>query len=250
MRPKIAFDQSGSGTPIIIVVGAFNTRSTGAPLAAALSAHHTAITYDRRGRGESGDSVPYAIEREIEDLDGLIQHVGGSAGVLGFSSGAALAFAAAAHGLAISRLALFDLPLHLVPPQNPIDHAAALDALVRAGRRGDAVEYFQREIVGIPEPVIVKMRTAPFRPALEAIAHTLVYDATLIGDGHVPLDRARSIRIPTLAIAAGAAPPFMRETAEALARAMPHGRTLVLEGATHDLVPEVLTPPLLRFFGP
>jgi pimeloyl-ACP methyl ester carboxylesterase len=250
MRPTIAFDQIGSGTPIILVVGAFNTRSTGAPLAAALSLHHTVINYDRRGRGESGDSVPYAIEREIEDLDGLIQHAGGSAGVFGFSSGAALALAAAAHGLPITRLALFDLPLHLVPPPHPVDHAGTLDALVRAGRRGDAVEYFQREMVGIPEPVIVTMRTAPFRPALEAIAHTLVYDATLIGDGHVPLDRARSVRIPTLAIAAGAAPPFMRETAEALARAMPHGRALVLEGATHDLVPEVLTPPLLRFFGP
>lgn len=93
------------------------------------------------------------------------------------------------------------------------------------------------------------MRIAPFRPALEAIAHTLVYDATILGDGHVPLDRARSVRIPTLAIAAGAAPPFMRETAEALARAIPDGRALVLEGATHDLVPEVLTPPLVRFFG-
>ncbi|MEO7096052.1 MAG: alpha/beta hydrolase [Polyangiales bacterium] len=248
MRPTIAFDSTGSGAPIIIVVGAFNTRSTGAPLAAALAPHHTVITYDRRGRGDSGDSSPYAIEREIEDLDGLIQHVGGSAGVFGFSSGAALALAAAVHGLAITRLALFDLPLYLVPPE-AVDHAAALDALVRAGRRGDAVEYFQREMVGIPEPVIEKMRAAPFRPALEAIAHTLVYDATILGDGHVPLDRARSVTIPTLAIAAGDAPPFMRDTAEALARAMPHGRALVLEGATHDLIPEVLAPPLVQFFG-
>jgi pimeloyl-ACP methyl ester carboxylesterase len=94
------------------------------------------------------------------------------------------------------------------------------------------------------------MRAAPFRPALEAMAHTLVYDATILGDGHVPLDLARGVRVPTLAIAGGAAPPFMRDTAEALARAMPDARALVLEGATHDLVPELLTPPLVRFFGP
>src|SRR4051794_23466946 len=111
MRPHIAFDQSGQGTPVILVLGAFNTRAEGGPLAAALAAKHTVINYDRRGRGESGDSAPYAVEREIEDLDTLVRHVGGEAAVFGFSSGAALALAAATHGLAITRLALFDLPL-------------------------------------------------------------------------------------------------------------------------------------------
>jgi len=247
MRPIIAFDQLGEGSPIILVLGAFNTRSVGAPLAAALARKHTVINYDRRGRGESGDSAPYAVEREIEDLDMLVQHVGGAAALFGFSSGAALALAAAAHGLSITKLALFDLPLHVERPVNPVDHRAALDALVREGRRGDAVEYFQRQMVGIPEPMVVELRNAPFRPALEAMAHTLVYEATILGDGQLPLDKARSVRAPTLALAAGAAPPFMRETAEALARAMPDGRALVLEGATHDLVPDVIAPPLLRF---
>jgi pimeloyl-ACP methyl ester carboxylesterase len=249
MKPTIAFDRLGDGPPIILVVGAFNTRDTGADLAEALAAKHTVITYDRRGRGDSDDSSPYAVEREIEDLDGLIQHVGGSSGVFGFSSGAALAFAAAAHGLAITKLALFDLPLRAGGPANPVDHAAALDALVRAGRRGDAVEYFQGRMVGMPEAMIAQQRHAPFRPALEAMAHTLVYEATILGDGLVPLDDARKIRAPALAIAAGKGPPFMRETAEALARALPDGSALVLENATHDLVSEVLTPPLLRFFG-
>src|SRR5512140_3361105 len=110
MRPTIAFDQLGEGSPVILVLGAFNTRETGAPLAAALAAHHTVINYDRRGRGGSGDRPPYAVEREIEDLDSLIQRVGGTAAVFGFSSGAALALAAAASGLAITRLAVFDLP--------------------------------------------------------------------------------------------------------------------------------------------
>jgi pimeloyl-ACP methyl ester carboxylesterase len=249
MTPFIAFDRLGAGSPIILVLGAFNTRETGAPLAAVLAAHHTVINYDRRGRGGSGDSAPYAVERELEDLDRLIQSVGGSAGVFGFSSGAALALAAAVHGLPITRLALFDLPLTLTAPEKPVDHAGKLDALVRAGRRGDAVEYFQREVVGLPPPVVDQLRSAPFRAALEAMAHTLVYDMTIVGDGQVRLDQARAIRVPTLAIAGGKAPPFMRETATALARALPEGRALILENATHDLVPELLAPPLLDFFG-
>jgi pimeloyl-ACP methyl ester carboxylesterase len=249
MRPTIAFDQIGDGPPVILVLGAFNTRSTGTPLAAALATRHTVFNYDRRGRGASGDSAPYAVEREIEDIDTLVQRAGGAAALFGFSSGAALALAAAAHGLAITRLALFDLPLTVHPPPDPVDHAAALDALVRAGRRGDAVEYFQHRMVGMPEPVVAQMRSAPFRPALEAMAHTLVYEATILGDGHLPHDRARAVRAPTLAIAAGSGPPFMRETAEAVARAVPDGRALVLANATHDLVPEWLAPPLLQFYA-
>jgi pimeloyl-ACP methyl ester carboxylesterase len=248
MTPHIAFDRTGDGPPVILVVGAFNTRATGAALATALAAQHTVINYDRRGRGASGDSAPYAVEREIEDLDGLIREVGGASAVFGFSSGAALALAAAAQGLAITRLALFDLPLTVAPPARLVDHAVALDALVRAGRRGDAVEYFQR-IVGIPEPVIAQLRHAPFRSELEAMAHTLVYDMTIVGNGQLPLEQARRIRAPVLAIAGGKAPPFMRETAETLARAVPDGRSLVLENATHDLIVDLLAPPLFGFFG-
>jgi hypothetical protein len=249
MRPTIAFDQLGTGTPVILVVGAFNTRATGAPLAAALAAHHTVFNYDRRGRGDSGDSAPYAVEREVEDLDTLVQRAGGSAAVFGFSSGAALALAAAAHGLAITRLALFDLPLTVAPPAPAIDHASALDELVRAGRRGDAVEYFQRRMVGLPESVITQLRDAPFRPALEAMAHTLVYEATILGTGQLSLDRVRAVPAPILAIAAGRAHAFMRETAEAVAHAARDGRALILEDATHDLIPDVLAPPLLQFLA-
>ena len=249
MRPTIAFDRLGDGPPLILVLGAFNTRLEGAPLAAALAKHHTVFNYDRRGRGGSGDSAPYAVEREVEDLDGLVQRAGGNASVFGFSSGAALALHAALAGLSIEKLALFDLPLTPQPPPNRPDHAAALTALVDAGRRGDAVEYFQRQMVGLPEPVVAQLRHAPFRPALEAMAHTLVYEARILGDGALHAERVRALATPTLAIAAGAAPPFMRATAEALAAALPNGRALVLDGATHDLVPGVLAPPLLAFFA-
>jgi hypothetical protein len=249
MRPHIAFDTLGDGSPVVLVLGAFNTRETGAPLAAALATHHTVVNYDRRGRGGSGDSAPYAIDREIDDLAWLIDRAGGAAAVFGFSSGAILALAAAARGVPITRLALFDLPLRPGGAPNPVDHAKALDELVRARRRGDAVEYFQRRIVGIPEPVVEQLRHAPFRPGLEALAHTLVYDATLLGDGLLHADRFVALPTPLLAIAAGNAPPFMRETASAIARAVPGGTSLVLDGATHDLVPEILAPPLLRFLG-
>ena len=249
MRPHIAFDQTGHGSPVILVLGAFNTRPDGEPLAAALSAHHTVINYDRRGRGESGDSSPYAVERELEDLDHLLQHAGGTAAVFGFSSGAALALAAAIQGLPITRLALFDLPLRATSNPTPVDHAAALDALVRAGRRGDAVEYFQREMVGLPEPLILQLRRAPFRPALEAMAHTLVYEARILGDGTLPFTKLSAVRCPTLALAAGAAHPVMRESAEAIARALPDARAQILERATHDLAPDVVAPPLLAFLA-
>lgn len=248
MSVHIAFDKLGTGSPVILVLGAFNTRDTGAPLAHALAAHHTVYSYDRRGRGDSADEPTYAIDREIDDLDQLIREAGGSAAVLGFSSGAALALAAAARGLAITHLALFDLPLRPGGPPNDTDHAAALAELVRAGRRGDAVEYFQGRMVGIPQPVIEQMRSAPFRPALEQMAHTLVYEATILGNGLVPVAQVRAVKAPLLAIAGGAAPPFMRITAELVAREAPHGRTLVIEGLGHDLSPQ-LAAPLGEFYG-
>lgn len=251
----IAFDRTGQGPPVIFVVGAFNDRSTGAALAEALAARFTIITYDRRGRGDSGDTAPYAVEREVDDLGVLIARAGGSASVLGFSSGAALALIAAARGLPIARLALYDLPLFADGPHGrarrdaaaTADHAAALSALVTSGRRGEAVEYFQACVVGLPEPVVAQLRHAPFRPALEAMAHTLLYDVAVTGDGRLPLELARTVRVPTLAIAGGAAFPFMRETAEAIAGVLPDGESLVLEGATHDLTP-ALAPILERFF--
>jgi pimeloyl-ACP methyl ester carboxylesterase len=240
----IAFDRTGEGPPVVLVVGAFNDRLKGAPLAAFLAPRLTALCYDRRGRGASGDTPPYALEREVEDLEAVLRAAGGSASVVGYSSGAVLALEAAARGLPITRLALYELP----PAQSP-EHAAALASLVAAGRRGNAVEHFQRRVVGIPEPVVAQLRGAPFRPALEAMAHTLVYDATLMGYGARLAELASRVRQPTLAIAGGASPLIMRETAERLARALPDGRVEVIEGATHDIVPATLGPVLARFLA-
>jgi pimeloyl-ACP methyl ester carboxylesterase len=240
---RIAFDQSGEGPAIILVVGAFNDRATGAPLAQFLERHFTAFNYDRRGRGESGDTAPYAIEREIEDLDALIAQAGGSAGVFGYSSGATLALRAAAHGLPISQLALYDPPptggkAGLLAPQ--------LTELIEAGRRGDAVELFQTEAVGIPADLVAQMRNAPFRPALEKMAHTLVYESTILGA--LPTGLVASVRVPTLVIDSEGSPEVMRQTAQSLADALPEGRLRTLKDQGHDLVPAVVGPVLEEFF--
>jgi pimeloyl-ACP methyl ester carboxylesterase len=240
---RIAFDQSGEGSALILVVGAFNDRATGASLAQSLEPRFTVFNYDRRGRGESGDTAPYALEREIEDLEALITQAGGSACVFGYSSGAILALRAAAHGLALSQLALYD------PPPTGAkagELAPQLTELIAAGRRGDAVELFQTEAVGIPAAVVAQMRHAPFRPALEKMAHTLVYESTILGS--LPEGLLASVRVPTLVIDGEESHVMLRQAAQSVADALPNGRYRTLKGQGHDIVPAVVGPVLEEFF--
>lgn len=240
---RIAFDRSGEGPAVILVVGAFNDRATGAPLARSLESQFTVLNYDRRGRGESGDAAPYAVERELEDLDALIAEAGGAARVFGYSSGAVLALRAAASGLAIVRLALYE------PPPTGAragQLAPRLTELVATGRRGEAVELFQAEAVGIPATVVAQLRQAPFRPALEAMAHTLAYESTILTA--LPSDLVASVRVPTLVIDGEESPAVMRLAAQAMAEDLPEGRYRTLQGQGHDLMPTVLAPLLTEFF--
>jgi pimeloyl-ACP methyl ester carboxylesterase len=239
----IAFEQSGKGPALILVVGAFNDRVTGAPLAGSLEQHFTVFNYDRRGRGESGDTQPYAIEREIEDIDALIAQAGGSADVFGYSSGATLALRAAAHGLKISQLALYE------PPPTGAkagELAPQLKEFIAAGRRGDAVELFQTEAVGIPANIVAQMRNAPFRPMLEKIAQTLVYESMILQA--LPAGMPASIKVPALVIDGDQSPDVMRRAAKSLAESLPDGRYRTLQGQGHDIDPEVLCPVLEEFF--
>ena len=239
----IAFEQSGEGPAIILVVGAFNDRAAGAPLACVLEAHFTVFNYDRRGRGESGDSAPYAIEREIDDLDALIAQAGGQAHVFGYSSGAILALRAAAQHLAIPKLALYEAP----PTGTRAGQLAPqLTERIAAGRRGDAVELFQREAVGIPAEFVVQMRNAPFRPALEKMAHTLIYELIILGP--LPTGLLASVQAPTLVIDGEQSPALMRHAAQSLAETLPDGQYRTLQGQGHDIVPAVVAPVLEEFF--
>lgn len=240
---RIAYDRTGQGPALILVVGAFNERATGEPLARSLEPHFTVFNYDRRGRGESGDTAPYAIEREIEDLDALIAQAGGTACVFGYSSGAILALRAAAHGLAIPKLALYEPP----PTGGRAGELAPqLTELIEAGRRGDAVELFQTDAVGIPAATVAQLRNAPFRPALEKIAHTLVYDSMVVKS--LPTALIASVQVPTLVIAGEQTHEVMRQAAQTLADALPDGHIRILEGQGHDIAPEVVAPLLEEFF--
>ena len=243
---SIAFETLGAGPPVILVVGAFNDRSTGRPLAEALAAGFTVLIYDRRGRGDSGDTAPYAVRREVEDIGALVREAGGAAALFGYSSGALLALEAAAAGVAVTGLALYEAPPVPAPGAPGADHAARLAELVASGRRGEAVEYFQTEIVGIPAEVVARLRNAPFRGALEKMAHTLVYEATILAEGPRGGSLA-AVSTPALVLVGGASPPVMREASSAMAAALPAGRLEVLDGQGHDLVAPVLAPVLTRF---
>ena len=245
----IAFDRSGDGPPVILLCGASTDRMANAPLAKLLAEHFTVFNYDRRGRGDSGDTKPYAVEREVDDLGAVIAAAGGSAFVYGTSSGAALALEAAASGLPIRKLALWEPPYVLDESRRPpADQAERYDEMISAGRRGDAVEYFMTKVVGLPPEFVAEARNAPFWQAQEALAHTLAYDATVMGDYSLPVERAAAVTAPTLVMAGGASFPFMRETARALADVLPAGQHRVLEGQEHNVEAQALAAVLEEFF--
>jgi pimeloyl-ACP methyl ester carboxylesterase len=245
----IAFDQSGQGSPLILVVGAFNDRSTGAPLAATLSDHFTVFNYDRRGRGESGDTVPYATLRELEDIDALITEAGGSAFVFGYSSGAILALMAA-RSLTITKLALYDPPflVDAKTAQRFKELVGQLAELIASDHRGEAVKLFQRSALGMSASVVTQLRQAPFWPALKDITHTLVYESTLLADVPVLAEQLPSITVPTLVISGGEIQARMLQAAQVVADALPTASYRLLAGQTHDIIPEVLAPVLEEFF--
>lgn len=243
----IGYTILGEGPPVILVDPAGGFRGFGllTPLAEQLASDFTAITYDRRGRGESGDTLPYAVEREIEDLAAVVGVAGGSAFVYGFSSGAILALWAAADGLPIDKLALLEPPLAFEPEPEGEDLGAEVAELVAAGRRGDAFMHFNRSI-GVPEDILEGMPDAPWWPAAEALAHTLVYD-TRISAGFT-VERLASITTPTLVVDSTASDERLHEWATASADALPNGVHRTLEGEWHGVAPEILAPVMRDFY--
>jgi pimeloyl-ACP methyl ester carboxylesterase len=246
----IGFDRLGDGPPLILVCGGSTDRMANAALAAALASDFTVFNYDRRGRGDSGDTPPYAVEREVEDIEAVIEAAGGSACLYGTSSGAGLALEAAASGLPITKMALWEPPYILDPnARPPADQVERYNEMIAEGRRGDAVEYFMTNVVHMPPEFVAQGRTQPWWAATEALAHTLAYDATIMGDYSLPTERASAVKAPTIVIAGGASFPFMRETAQALAEALPDGETRTLEGQDHNVAPEAIAPVLKEFFA-
>jgi alpha-beta hydrolase superfamily lysophospholipase len=247
---SIAYDRLGDGPPVALVCGGSTDRTANAGLAAELAGHHTVYNFDRRGRGDSGDTQPYAIAREIEDIAAVIGAAGGSAHLYGTSSGAALAMHAAAAGLPVAKLALWEPPYSVHGrPDLPDDTASVYRELVAAGRRGDAAEYFMAKVVGMPPEFVAGARQQPWWAQQEAIAHTLAYDAEIMGDYTLPEAVARAVEVPTLVIDGGASFGFLGETADAVAGLIPGARRLTLEGQQHNVDPAVLAPALVAFFA-
>jgi pimeloyl-ACP methyl ester carboxylesterase len=253
---RIAFERVGSGPPVVLVDGALCYRDFGPsrPLAAELAERFTVFTYDRRGRGESGDTPPYAVEREVEDIDALIREAGGSARLYGVSSGGVLALDAAARGLAIEKLAVYEAPFIVDDSRPPLsrDYVPRLEELVAADRRGDAVKLFMRQ-VGIPAIMIAVSRFMPAWSKLEAVAHTLAYDAATMGDTQagkpLPVGRWAAVTIPTLVVVGGKSPGWMQRGMRELADLLPHARRRTLDGQTHMVKPKALAPVLDEFFA-
>lgn len=249
----IAFEKRGDGPPVIFVDGALCARQSKADLAKLVAEQFTVYSYDRRGRGDSGDTQPYAVDREIEDIAALIADAGGTAGLYGHSSGASLALDAAVQlEDGVSKLAMYEAPYNDAPEARLAwgEYIANLNEALRAGRPGDAVKWFMRYI-GTPDEQIDAMSQAPFLPAMEAIAPTLAYDHTAIlgPSGAVPADRARQVSVPTLVMHGTQEFPFMAVTAMTLSRLIPGAALRAIEGQGHDVSATVLAPVLREFFA-
>jgi pimeloyl-ACP methyl ester carboxylesterase len=251
----IAYDRAGHGPPIILIVGALCSRTLGpaVKLAPMLAEHFTVFTYDRRGRGDSGENSPFEAERELEDLEALIKEAGGSACVFGHSSGAVLALNAAERGLSIEKLALYEAPLIVDRSRPSTDNDwAQIETLVAERRRGDAVKVFLKA-VGVPAFAIALMRWLPVWAKITAVAHTLPYDGALVRKFQrgepLPVDAWTHVTIPALAIAGGKSPAWMQTGTRALATVLSHAKCRMLEGQTHDVHAKALAPVLNEFFG-
>ncbi|WP_345667780.1 alpha/beta fold hydrolase [Streptomyces similanensis] len=245
---RLAYARTGEGPPLVLVSGAMSTGATLAPLAARLAGRFDVLVPDRRGRGASGDTAPYAVEREVEDIAALIGAAGGGAALYGVSSGAALALEAAASGLPVTRVAVYEPPFALSDEgaEERAAYTARLTEALDQGRRGDAVELFLA-LTGLAPAMIAHARTSPMWPDMEAIAPSLAHDDAVMAGGRVPVERLAAITAPVLALAGGASPAWMREAARATADAAPEGAYRCLADQTHLVDPDVLAPELVEF---
>jgi pimeloyl-ACP methyl ester carboxylesterase len=244
---RIAFDRIGQGPTLIVIGGLFCEREKMRPLAEAFAARFGVINYDRRGRGESTDSSEYEVQREIEDIDALIEDVGGHAIIYGHSSGAGLALEAAASGLPVDALILHEPPYGGDDGESQ-EAARQLAEQVRAAvERGDhegAISTFFAAM-GLPEEMVGDFASDP---NMRAVAHTMPYDFEVMGEyngGGIPVEKAKVINCPTLLLAGGASPDFFQETAERLASMIPGARLETIEGQDHEAPPEAVTPHVL-----
>ena len=255
---KIAFDRVGSGPAVILVNGAGVSRASDpfmTQLAELLGKHFTVYNYDRRGRGASSDTQPFAKEREIEDLQALVENAGGKVMVFGISSGAVVSLDATALTPGITRVAVYEPSLIVDASRQsvPADYAERLMRLAVQGKRDEAVEYFLTQAVGIPAEYIGGMKQdQAMWSGVTGVAHTLAYDAAFVGDvmqgKPLPPDRWVTVTVPVLVVDGGASDGWIGHGADALANVLPHASRHTLAGQTHMVDPNALAPVLIEFF--
>ena len=249
----IAWERSGRGPALILVDGALCSRAFGPArkLAALLAEHFTVYIYDRRGRGESGDTRPYSPAREVDDLAALVNEAGGSAALLGLSSGGALALDAAASGVAVTHVVAYEPPyVDDEGTRGGGAHQVALAERVQRGDRAGAVTYFMKDMVGVPAPAVIMMRMMPWVwPKLKAVAHTLPYDAAIMTSFRIPRKRFASIATPVLVMNGTKTDARLKDAARAIAGTVPAALHQELAGQTHNVRADVLAPPVVEFLS-
>jgi pimeloyl-ACP methyl ester carboxylesterase len=245
---RIAFEKAGRGPALVIVSGALSHRAGAKPLAGRLTDHFTVYTYDRRGRGESNDTKPYAVDREVEDLGAIVEQAGNEAYLYGVSSGAALALQGAMTlgPTKVSKLALYE------PPFGQEERAFneqkdRVNQLVQTGKPGDAAAFFLSAIGTAPQ-ALEDMKRSPAWEGIRKMDFTLAYDYAVLGDGSVP-DSVKDITIPTLVLSGEKSTPFILATADRIAERIPNAQRKILRGQTHQAAPEAVAPLLIEFFG-
>ena len=247
----IAYDRTGDGPPLIVAVGAFCDRRSFVP-PANLTSRFTVHTYDRRGRGDSGDTQPYSPDREVDDLAAVVSAAvsgsGSKAYAFGHSSGGALVLRAAAQGVPLTAVASYEAPF-VIPGTREVvqDPADRIREMVAAGRRGDAVRYWMTSVVAAPAQVVTRMEGSPAWPALEALTHTLPYDIALTGDQGVPAALS-AIAMPVLVLGGSTSPDWFHRTVQETAAVIPGAKLVMMEGYDHGVPPEVIAPVLTEFF--
>ncbi|MER7244730.1 alpha/beta hydrolase [Kribbella sp. NPDC000426] len=242
---ELAYDTYGSGPVLVLVAGGFTERSRYVDDAKALSSAFTVVNYDRRGRGDSGDTLPYAVEREWEDL-AAIRSATGAQYACAYSSGSMVLLQA---GLPFEKQAVLEPPFRVGgAPAVPVRYIERLQEFVDAGNPGGAAELFMVEAVGQPKEMVDQIRQTPMWAGMEAIAHTLVYDGLQMGDSAVPRELLASVDVPTLAMYSNASPDWLKEAARQAADALAHGALEGHDGTFHTLPPETMARVLTGYF--
>ena len=254
---RIAYERRGEGPPVILIGGAGNSRHfppiAALPMAELLAGSFAAYAYDRRGRGDSTDTLPYAVAREIEDVAALIEAIGAPVRLFGHSSGAALVLQAAIAGLPIAAVAVYEPPYSLdaAAVAEAKTYTDGLNRLLAEGRLGDAAQFYMA-MTGMPDEMIAEMRQGPGWTAMERMAPTLAYDLEMVaagGGNYVPRDQIASIRVPLLAMAGGDSPDWMQTVARSVADAAPLGSYRDFAGKDHMIEEAHVAPVLIEFFG-